>query len=274
MKKLVSHFILCAFALTALNAKAHRAWIFPYETIKAGESGWVTFDMAVSNGIFQLDHGAGRADVINVLTPDGSVEQPKNVFTGQLRTSFDVNMVQQGTYKIFAASSNLSARWETKDGKRGFWPERGIKADPADLPSVIPKDARNVEITQGSRRLETFVTLGKPSKGSLAPSNEGLELVPITHPNDLAVSEPAQFVFLMDGKPAEGAKVTVVAAGTRYRNSADELELVADKNGVVNIPWKSTGAYWVGASYRDEKAKKPAKFRSGSYSGTFEVLAE
>lgn len=274
MKNIVFKIILLGFTLSALNAHAHRAWIFPYETIKAGDSGWVTFDMAVSNGIFQLDHGAGRADGINVLTPDGRLEEPKNLFTGQLRTSFDVNLIQQGTYKIFTASNNLSARWETLDGKRGFWPERGTKPNPADLSSAIPKDAKNIEITQSSRRLETFVTLGKPNKVSLAPTNEGFELVPVTHPNDLAVSEPAEFVFLMDGKPAVGAKITVVAAGMRYRNSADEIELETDKNGMVKIPWKTTGAYWVGASYRDDKAKKPAKFRSGSYSGTFEVLAE
>jgi hypothetical protein len=274
MKKTIASLFLFGVTLASLNAHAHRAWILPYETVKAGESGWVTFDMAVSNDIFQIDHGAGRAEGITVLTPDGKTEEPQNIFTGKLRTSFDVNLLQQGTYKIFTASNSLNARWETPDGKRGFWPERGTKANPADLPTAIPKGAKNVEITQSSRRLETFATLGKPSRDVLAPANQGLELVPLTHPNDLAVSEPAEFSFLMDGKPAAGVKVTVIEGGSRYRNSADEMELETDKNGVVKIQWKKIGVYWVGASYRDEKAKKPAKFRSGSYSGTFEVLAE
>ena len=273
-KKNILSFLLVCAAGFSLNANAHRAWILPYETVKAGDSGWVTFDMAVSNDIFQIDHGAGRAEGITVLTPDGKMEEPKNLFTGQLRTSFDVNLLQQGTYKVFTASNSLSARWEDADGKRGFWPERGAKANSADLVTAIPKDAKNIEVTQGSRRIETFVTLGKPSTSTLVPTNEGFELVPITHPNDLAVSEPAEFKFLIDGKPAVGAKVTIIASGSRYRNAAEEQVLETDKNGVVKVQWKKTGAYWLGASYKDEKAKKPAKFRSGNYSGTFEVLAE
>lgn len=274
MKKIVSQLMLVCLAGVAVTAEAHRAWVLPYETVKAGESGWVTFDLAVSNDIFQIDHAAGRAEGVSVLTPDAKIEEPQNIFTGKLRTSFDVNLLQQGTYKVYMASGGLSARWEDAEGKRASWPARGEKANPADFATAVPKDAKNLQVTQGSRRVETFVTLGKPSLQALAPTNVGLELVPITHPNDLAVSEPAEFKFLMDGKPAVGAKVTVIAGGTRYRNAADELELETDKNGIVKIQWKKLGAYWLGASYKDEKAQKPATSRSGSYSATFEVLAE
>ncbi len=274
MKKMFSQLMLVCFAGVAATAEAHRAWLLPYETVKAGESGWVTFDLASSNDIFQIDHGAGRPEGLTVLTPEGKTEEAQNIFTGKLRTSFDVNVTQQGTYKIFLASGGLNARWEDAEGKRAFWPARGEKANPADFETAVPKDAKNLQVTQGSRRIETFVTLGKPSLQALAPTNVGLELVPITHPNDLAVSEPAEFKFLMDGKPAVGAKVTVIAGGTRYRNAAEEMELETDKNGIVKIQWKAMGVYWLGASYKDEKAQKPAKIRSGSYSATLEVLAE
>jgi uncharacterized GH25 family protein len=274
MKKIIAQLMLVCLAGAAVTAEAHRAWLLPYETVKAGESGWVTFDLASSNDIFQIDHAPGRSEGLSVLTPDGKTEAAQNIFTGKLRTSFDVNLLQQGTYKIFLASGGLNARWETADGKRGSWPERGAKADPAEFATAVPKDAKNVQVTQGSRRVETFVTLGKPSVQALAPTNVGLELVPITHPNDLAVSEPAEFKFLIDGKPAAGVKVTVIAGGTRYRNAAEELELEADKNGIVKIQWKAMGVYWLGASYKDDKAQKPAKSRTGSYSATFEVLAE
>jgi len=274
MKKILSNIMLACLVSTSIAAQAHRAWLLPAETVKAGEGGWVTFDMAVSNDVFHIDHGAGRAEGLTVLTPDAKTEEPQNVFTGKLRTSFDVNLQQQGTYKIFTASNSLNARWEDADGKRAFWPERGAKADPAEFATAVPKNAKNLEVTQSSRRIETFVTLGKPSTQALAPTNKGFEMVPVTHPNDLAVSEPAEFKFLIDGKPAVGAKVTVIAGGTRYRNAAEEVELETDKNGVVKVQWKTMGTYWLGASYRDEKGQKPAKFRSGSYSATFEVLAE
>jgi len=274
MKKIISQLMVVCLAGAAVTAEAHRGWMLPYETVKAGESGWVTFDLASSNDIFQIDHGPGRAEGLTVLTPEGKTEEAQNIFTGKLRTSFDINVTQQGTYKIFLASGGLNARWEDAEGKRASWPARGEKANPADFATAVPKDAKNLQVTQSSRRIETFVTLGKPSQQALAPTNVGLELVPITHPNDLAVSEPAEFKFLIDGKPAVGVKVTVIAGGTRYRNAAEELELETDKNGIVKIQWKAMGVYWLGANYKDEKAQKPAKSRSGSYSATFEVLAE
>jgi uncharacterized GH25 family protein len=274
MKKIISQLMLVCLASVSVTAEAHRAWLLPYETVKAGESGWVTFDLASSNDIFQIDHGAGRPEGLTVLNPEGKMEEAQNIFTGKMRTSFDVNVTQQGTYKIFLASGGLNARWEDAEGKRASWPARGEKANPADFATAVPKDAKNLQVTQGSRRIETFVSLGKPSLQALAPTNQGLELVPITHPNDLAVSEPAEFKFLIDGKPAVGAKVTVIAGGTRYRNAAEEMELETDKNGIVKIQWKAMGVYWLGASYKDEKAQKPATSRSGSYSATFEVLAE
>jgi len=274
MKKIIQ----CAFFLTAMIASAlanaHNMWLLPSDTSKGGKGGWVTFDLATSTEFFSFDSGAPKLSPIQVLAPDASLTDVQNVLEGKLRTSFDVEVKQPGTYKVFAASSGLTARWEDAEGKRGFWPARGAKADPAEFATAVPKDAKNLEVTQASRRLETFVTLGAPSKAALSPSNQGLELLPITHPNDLAVSEPSEFIFLMDGKPAVGVKIEVIEGGSRYRLALGEQNYETDKNGRVKIQWKKTGMYWLGASYKDDKAQKPAKSRSGSYSATLEVLAE
>jgi uncharacterized GH25 family protein len=274
----MKNFIRCAFFSTAMIAsaiaQAHSMWILPSETSKGGKGGWVTFDLAVSTDIFNFDGGALKIGAVQIIAPDASIAEVQNPFEGKLRTSFDVEINQSGTYKIFATTSGLNARWETEDGKRGFWPPRGAKADPAEFVNAVPKGAKNLEVTQASRRVETFVTLGAPTKNSLKPTNQGLELVPITHPNDLAVGETAEFIFLMDGKPAVGAKIEVIEGGSRYRLSPGEQHYETDKNGHVKIQWKKTGMFWLGAEYKDNKATKPATIRSGTYAATFEVLAE
>lgn len=274
MKKSAMVCAVSLLGLLSLNVQAHKAFLVPHETVLAGESSWVTFDLASSNDIFQINHNAPRGAAVQVLTPDGKTEEPKNLFTGQLRSSFDVNLTQEGTYKVVIASGGLNARWETEDGKRAFWPERGAKADPAEFEKAVPKKAKNLEVSYSSRRIETFVTKGAPSTQALQPTNQGLELVPVTHPNDLLVSEPSEFKFLIDGKPAAGVKVSVIEGGSRYRNATEEQTLESDKNGIVKVNWKKPGLYWLGASYKDDKAPKPAKSRSGSYSATFEVLPE
>ena len=257
-----------------LVANAHRAWVLPAATVLSGENAWVTFDAAVSNDIFYTDHAPMRLNGMKAIGPDGKEVEMQNQHTGKYRSSFDLELSKEGTYKVFRASSGLRARWETEDGKRGFWPGRGETPAPGEFEKAVPKNAKNLQVSQSSRRMETFVTAGQPSKTVFELQNEGLEMQPITHPNDLFSGEKAQFRFMIDGKPAVGVEVTVIPDGSRYRNSPNEIKVVSDKKGVVSVVWPSAGRYWLEAEYQDDKAAKPATTRQGSYSATLEVLPQ
>ena len=63
---------------------------------------------------------------------------------------------------------------------------------------------RDEDGTLSSRRVETFVTNGAPSE--LKASGRGLELTPVTHPNDLYAGEAITFKLTDNGKPAAKAK--------------------------------------------------------------------
>ncbi len=265
---------VAALLAASLSAQAHRAWILPAATVLSSDDPWVTFDAAVSNDIFHTDYRAMGIDALRVTGPDGGAVEIQNAHSGKYRTTFDLNLKQRGTYKVFTASSGLSARWETDEGERRFWPQRGAAPKPGDFEKEVPKKAKNLEVSQTSRRMETFVTAGEPSTEVLKPTNEGLELAPVTHPNDLFAGEKATFKFLIDGKPAAGAKVEIIPGGMRYRNAQDSIIVETDKDGAFSVTWPQAGLYWLSASYRDDKAKKPATTRSGSYVATFEVLPE
>ncbi len=254
-----------------MAAEAHRSWIIPSSTVLSSNGPWVTFDAAVSNDIFHADHNALRIDGLKVLTPTGGEVAPQNVFTGKFRTVFDLQLTEAGTWKIFTASSGLTARWE-EGGQRKSWPPRGVAPTAEGFAKEVPKKADKLEITQSSRRLETFVTAGKPNDVALKPTNVGLELVPVTHPNDLVASEKAEFRFLIDGKPAVGVEVEIVPGGRRYRDSEEAIELKSDKDGKITVNWPRASLYWLEASYEDDKAPKPATKRTGRYVATFEVL--
>jgi hypothetical protein len=257
-----------------LTAQAHRAWLLPSATVLSSDDAWVSIDAAVSNDIFHADHAPMRTEGVVVTAPDGTTLQVQNAVTGKFRSVFDVQLPQKGTYKIALASSGLMSRWETETGEHKMWPGRGEKANPADFDKMVPKKAKNLEVAQFSRRMETFVTSGSPTESVLKATKQGLELVPVTHPNDLFSGESATFQFLMDGKPAAGVKVAVILGGMRYRNEQAAIELESDKKGHISVTWPQAGMYWLSASYRDDKAKKPATVRAGSYAATFEVLPE
>lgn len=257
-----------------ISAQAHRAWLLPSATVLSSDDAWVSIDAAVSNDIFHADHAPMRAEGVVVTAPDGTTLQVQNAMMGKYRSTFDVQLPQKGTYKIAVASSGLMARWETESGERKMWPGRGERANPADFDKMVPKKAKNLEVSQFSRRMETFVTAGSPTESVLKATKQGLELVPVTHPNDLFAGEVTTFQFQMDGKPVAGVKATIIPGGMRYRNDQGAIEVESDKKGNISITWPQAGMYWLSASYRDDKAKKPATVRAGSYVATFEVLPE
>jgi uncharacterized GH25 family protein len=275
MKPKLSTLILTTVLVSApFLSHAHRGWIMPAATVLSADKPWVTFDAAVSNDIFHADHAPFRLEGISVMSPDGTQIALQNISVGKYRSTFDLELAGQGTYKVYNASNSLRARWVDEQGQRQSWPDRREIADIKDFAKNVPQNAKDLNVSQSSRRIETFVTAGTPSTQVFKSTNEGLELVPITHPNDLYAGETAQFSLLIDGKPAVGAEVLVLAGGMRYRNAQDEITAVTDKDGTFSITWPAAGMFWLNSSYKDDKAKAPATERQGSYTATFEVLPQ
>lgn len=275
VSRTVKPLLMMALAMVVTSAaEAHRAWMVPSSTVLSGEEPWVTVDAAVSNTLFHADHAPMRLNDLSITSPDGSAVEAVNTHTGKYRSTFDLQLKQTGTYKIAMASSGLNARWEEADGQRRMWPGRGPDAGNKTFAEAVPKNAKNLQISYNSRRLETFVTAGEPGGKALAATGKGLELVPVTHPNDLFAGEAAQFRLLIDGEPAVGAEVTVIAGAMRYRDAQQEIKLTTDSKGQLTVTWPEAGMYWLSANYSDDKAAAPATRRSGSYTATFEVLPE
>jgi len=256
----------------SFSAQAHRAWILPSTTNLSGDAPWVTFDAAVSNSLFVPEHVPLRMKGLMVQDPNGKSIEVENAHTGKYRSTFDLNLITEGTYKIGYASGGLRASWKDKEGQRKRWPARGTTATDADFAKEVPKKADSLKVSQSFRRLETYVTSGEPTKKVFEPTNSGLELVPVTHPNDLFVGESAKFQFLFEGIPAAGVKLAIVKGNTRFRNDQNQLDLVTDAKGFVNITWPEAGVYLIEAEFEDDKAKAPATIRTGSYGATFAVL--
>jgi len=261
--------VAIAFALTATlpyAAEAHRPFIVPSETVLA-RPGWVTFDGAVSNDLFYFNHQPLRLDNLRVLGPDGEPVEITNSNTGRFRSTFDVQLQKPGTYKVALVNNSLNAQYETAAGERRRW--RGT----VQRLGEIPADAKNVQITQQQQRNETFVTAGKPNDVVLKPTGVGLELVPVTHPNDLVAGEPITFKFHLDGKPAQGVEVEVVPGGTRWRDKQNDSKYTTDQDGQITMTWTTPGLYWLEADVRDDKTSvKQAKRRRASYVAVFELL--
>ncbi|TJY56598.1 DUF4198 domain-containing protein [Sinimarinibacterium sp. CAU 1509] len=257
--------------LLPVAALAHNTWLQPSKTVLSTGQ-WVTFDGGASTQPFVKDHAPLRLDHLQITAPDGTSAQPENVSTGTLRSSFDLQLAQEGTYRIAIVMQGMSAMWEEAQQRRR-WPGRGEAFTAEGFAKAVPADAQNLRVSEMIRRLETYVTAGQPNDTALKPSGKGLELTPVTAFNDLYANESATFRLVLDGKPARDLAVEVIADGIRYRDAVQPIELKTDADGRLTIAWPGPGLYWVNASVQDDHATPPATSRSASYTGVFEVLS-
>ena len=201
-------------ALVPGQADAHRRWLLPSATVLAGEAGTVSVDAAASNELFGFDHRAMPLDSLVVTGPDGEAVEPDIIGSGAYRSVFDLPLKQQGTYRV----------------------------------ALVSEGASDIRLSRNNTRTETFVTLGAPSEIAIQPTNRGLEMVAISHPNDIVAGEPAEMRFLIDGQPASGVEVEFVKGGTRYRDQAAIQMLTTDADGRMTLQAAEPGMYYLEAS--------------------------
>lgn len=267
MHKLIKLTAALAIALNGANALAHHFWLMPSSTVLAKE-GYVTVDAAVSNDMFYFNYNPLRLqDDFAAIAPDGNKIALENQHQGKFRSSFDLNLTQAGTYRIGQSNSGIMASWKQGEQTRRF------RGDAAGFAERVPQDAPELRVTESLSRLETFVTVGKPT--SLKPVGQGIELIPVTHVNDLVAGEAAVFRFHVDGKPQADLDVSVVRGGTRYRNQLEKIELKTDTKGEISITWPQAGMYLLEARGEDQNTSlKQAESRRLAYVAMFEVLPQ
>ncbi len=276
MKRMFGRLAIAAALLTTPTMlSAHRQWLLPSGTVFSGTDSWVTVDAAVSNDLFYADHQPGRLEGVKVWQPDGTPGQIQNGSTGRYRSVFDVKLDKPGTWKIGTESAGFMGSFkvngvEQRIGRRG--PPRPDAPPPLTI-ADIPANATDVKVTESVGRNQIFVTAGEPTTTVLKPTGTGLELEPITHPDELVAGEAARFRFLIDGRPAAGLKVTLVPGGKRYRDAEGAQELTTGADGVLSITWANAGMFWLNATATDNRVSNPrATERRMSYTTTLEVM--
>lgn len=299
---------LLTLALTASlsTANAHSLWIVPSQTQLSKVGEWVTFDAAASNQFFIANHAFLDIVKMKAWSPSNQKVEMQNAVEGKVRTTFDLQLNESGTYQIIRGGVNIFARGKRpendkpkdekpqqndaktpqgeaatppkanpkmakgKGKRRNFW--RGTPSDY--LAGKYPKQFSADNFITSVSQVETFVTLGAPTNTVTAPSQYGLDIDYITHPNDLVVGEVVKFRVILDGKPAPDIEVEIIEGGSQYRNSINALKLNSNADGEISVIWQKAGMYWLHAESEDDKGLTTNKKRRLSYSAVLEVLPD
>ena len=263
LKKLIALTLTCAISTQAF---AHSRWILPTHFNLSAENGeWIMVDITASNETFNVDKAMG-ADLVKIMTPDGKTSRTSSTFKGHRKSVADYFLKESGTYKI---TNNSNAAFMTTyeiDGDR-----KRLSANKADRGGKLPKNAKAVQTSYRYSRVESYVTMNTPSN-NFKTDGKLLELVPVTHPSDIAENEKVTFAFLFNGKAQKNVSVEITADGVRYRNDPKTLKLLSDAKGEITFTPQHAGRYLLVAEHEETTPKSAlADKQMGSVFLTFEA---
>ncbi|MDP0491436.1 MAG: DUF4198 domain-containing protein [Verrucomicrobiota bacterium JB023] len=255
--------------VTASSLLAHRAWILPSTSILSGESPWVCFDAAISNDLFFPNHHAMGTEAIKVTSPSGKEVEKQFEKDGHIRSSFEIQLEEKGTYLISRHRLGYFASWQ-EDGEQQRW-----RGDLEEFKSEGLAEKEGIQLIESDSKTVTYVTNGAPDIKALEPTGKGLEIkFDESHPNDLFTGEEVAFTFLLDGQPAEDVEVFIVKGNDRFRDTGNEIEGTTTSEGKFTFTVEEAGRYWITASSSVDAGEYEGapKQRRSSYTATVEVL--
>ena len=258
--------IALALAGIACAAQAHRPWMIPNTSLIESDRGeaWATIDAAISEGLFETDFMPQKLDGLTVTDPDGNTAPAPAATLGKHRSTVDIRLPKDGTYRITLAAVNVMGSYKLNGETKRF------RATEQTVKDEVPAGATEVRSMTMVQRQDTFVTLNKPTAGALKPTGSGLELVAPTNPTELRAGEKAKFRFQLANFP-----FSLIPGGVKYRGTLNEVRLATDANGEANVTLPAPNMYWLSATYPANAPRGmdgPAK--RYSYSATFEILPE
>lgn len=261
--------VLFTIVLLSPSSHAHKRWFMPTDfTLSDAET--VTVDFTASNNVFYVDTGMPLA-IVTVRAPSGAELPLLNASEGKRRSSFDMEVDANGTYRISAGGPPMYFSSYKLPGQAETVRSRGPLAK---LKAELPANATEIEFAESHSLIETFVTLGAETEPAASTQKGGLSLqAQGSHPNALYADETAHFVFALDGQPVSGLTVTVQAEGSRYRDEQEEQHYLTAGDGSVDVVWPHPGRYLLEASMEQTPTESEIARRYFSYYLTIEVMA-
>ena len=303
--KLSGMLIVIAAITVTPDSFAHSRWIISSHTILSGDDApFISLDFSISNDIFHADVSYGGKPLIEqthdtaesvgtkdpkqavrqklmqrmfsstrlrATFPDGSTDDSLPIVNLGRKSASAIQLQRPGTYRFNVIQNPVDITlYQHADGTPGR--EFGLLKD---TKSLLPEGAGNIKTLRIHNRVETYVTRNDLTAKSLEATGDGLELIMLTHPNELFAGETASFKLSLNGKPpGETVTIKLTRNDTRYRNERNTLEITTKKTGEFEIPWQQAGLYLLEAEVEVKAKNKVFDSEVFSLYATLEVNPE
>ncbi|MCF7749359.1 DUF4198 domain-containing protein [Bacillus subtilis subsp. subtilis] len=257
-------FAALLLTVLAVPAAAHTPYLAP-ASFSVRPDSVVTLDASFAEAFFVPEVVFDNSTFV-VTDPDGRQHAPDTVQRFKTRTVVEQTLPgQKGTYR-FSTGNRLGAVFRT-------WEVDGKTVSSRDPAQALPPGARLTSHYQSLSRSEVYLTAGAPTSTALTPYGVGLELVPITHPDDLYRGERFDFSVHYDGKPLAAQKVDIYRALGAGATQPMPVVLTTDAAGRASLALDQAGNYLALIRYRGPAPSGAAAPMYGNnYTLTFRVL--
>ncbi len=251
-------------ATLALPVAAHTPYLAPV-TFQVQPTSVVTLDASFAETFF-VPEVVFDNSTFAITLPDGTTTAPDTVQLLKTRAVAEYTLPgQKGTYR-FSTGNRLGAVFRT-------WEVNGKTESSRDPSKPLPAGAKLLSHYQSLSRSEVYLTAGGPTTVALKPYGTGLELVPVTHPNDLYRGEHFDFIVQYDGKPLADQKVEFNRAMGDGQAQSAPVVVTTDSAGKARFALEHAGAYLALIRYRGPApAGAVAPMHGNNYTLSFRVL--
>ncbi len=241
MSKHVATCILVAtfFIVVITPVFGHQEWILPNFFYTNEKSPWLGIEHTSGNQRFVSGHGSGT--LVSIIHPEGwRMGRPSSILVGQTRTVGEIKLREPGTYRIETDSPSQYVAEIEVDGKR-----RWVSKSKDQL-----SDAKIIQSMHNWFQTTTFVTVKEYTQGVLKATGTLLEIVPVTHPNQIFVGKPFVVRVLSRGQSVSGRRIRAYAETASGYDTP--LVTVTNADGECELTFPSPGMYLLTAQLRQE----------------------
>jgi hypothetical protein len=258
MRNTAKLLLTAVFAALATPALAYTSYLKPSEHLPEGTR--VTVQGAFATTFFSPEIALSAEFV--VIEPSGTNGVFNQVEITPQTANLSTVLHSAGTYRI--TSGERLGRVSSIVGVDGGW--RPL-AD-----GEVPPEGAPVTTIQTVSVADTYVTRGEPSRTAVDRTVGRLSLRPITHPNQVLVSQGMQVQATFAGAPFANAALVLYREGDV--ESDQDSYFATDAQGNATITFDQPGHYILAARHR-ANAAPGAEAAVQSYTTTlvFEALA-
>jgi hypothetical protein len=221
-------------AAAVAPAAAYTAYLMPDDFLPDDRS--VSLQASYATTFFTPQHAVGGN--FAVINPDGSDGFYSQIEVAQQSTNLHGALYDEGTYR-FTTGEQLGAV-ANMVGVDGSWRQLGQ--------GEVPPEGAPTTTLQTVTVADVYVTLGAPSRQAVDRTIGRLALRPVTHPNQVVVSQGFQVQATFDGAPFANAALVLYKAGEPEGNL--DRYVTTDASGNATLVLDQPGQYIVVARHR------------------------